>query len=196
MASRASRGARRAKRIPLRRETVWGRQRSRKAPRAGYGHGSRTRRGRPPTGRGRERVRWRGPDTRTEPPTRRRVSRRQARVWRSTPIAGQPPRCYPATRPVRAPVLRKGAIPPAREGRGRHTCPASHGRSQGRCRTACRGLLSAGPASRRALTDRRGGFSCRARGRRAATGGIRCAGGVGGVLRVDGVLLRLPLGRE
>ena len=88
------------------------------------------------------------------------------------------------------------AVPPAREGRGRHPCPASHGRSQGRCRTACRGLLSAGPASRRALAGRRGGFSCRARGRRAATGWIRCAGGVGGVPRVDGVLFRLPLGRE
>jgi hypothetical protein len=111
VASRASRGPRRTKRIPIRRQTVW---RKRQGDRKGTPGTVRPRTKNPTTMAATYRPQsGRIPRagiaaTRTRPPTRRRVDRRQARVWCSTPIAGQPPRRCPATSPVRVPVLRRG----------------------------------------------------------------------------------------
>jgi hypothetical protein len=109
MASRASRRARRTKRIRLRQETAWPkRQRSWKGTpgrvRPRITDPMRVATYRPRSGRGpTEGVL----DTRAQPPTSRRVDHHPARIWGSSPTAGQPPRRCRATSPVRAPVLRK-----------------------------------------------------------------------------------------
>ena len=133
------------KRIPIRRETVWQkRQRSLKST------------------PGRVRPRTKNPTTRaaTYRPRSGRGPRAGVTATRARPQThrwwaairdgyGAAPRSPGSLRGVARPRARfgrpfyGGPVPPAREGCGRHPCPASHGRSQGRCRKACRGLLSA-----------------------------------------------------